>query len=371
MRIAFVLRGYWDRPYRTLAAVLGVALPIVSMLIQFGFYDAVMTTATHFYQNLRFDLLLSSPDYLEFSQPGSIPRESLTRALSVQGVRQSQPVFISIQSWRVPQTDRIHQILVLGIDPLRNPFAPIGQEALLQRRDTLEFDRNSRPALGNWAKGMVAEVGGRALDVVDTFAFGPGFNALGLCVVSDRTFDRLQPFPDRVSLGLIQLDGKVPGDVVAEHLRRLLAPDVRVATRAQVFDGERSYWRSATSLGINLSVGCGIVLLVGIVVIYNILSSDIANRLTEYATLKAIGFDDAALGSLVRLQAVGFALLAIPLALGLAEAGYWLTRRETFLPVQLTWSRSIAALGLGVVISLLAAQLAIGRLKRADPGDLF
>ena len=371
MRIAFVLRGYQDRPYRTLAAVFGVALPVVSMLIQLGFYDAVMTASTHFYRSLRFDVLLLSPDYLEFSQPGSIPRASLARSRAIPGVRATEPVFIGVQSWRVPRTERIHQILVLGIDPWRNPFEAIPQGDLLERRDTLLYDRYSRPALGTWTKGMVAEVGGKALDVAGTFAFGAGFSALGLCVVSDRTFDRLSALPDRISLGLVQVEPGARIDVVAERLRSELAPDVEVATRAQVLERERAYWRDATSLGINLAVGCAIALLVGIVVIYNILSSDIASRLSEYATLKAMGFDDALLAGLIRLQAVGFALLAIPLSLGLAEIGYWFTRRETFLPVRMTWGRSAVALGLGLVMSLLAAQWSLRRLRRADPGDLF
>ena len=201
MRIAFVLRGYQDRPYRTLAAVFGVALPVVSMLIQLGFYDAVMTAATHFYRSLRFDVLLLSPDYLEFSQPGSIPRASLARSRAIPGVRATEPVFIGVQSWRVPRTERIHQILVLGIDPWRNPFEAIPHGDLLERRDTLLYDRYSRPALGTWTKGMVAEVGGKALDVAGTFAFGAGFSALGLCVVSDRTFDRLSALAESVPPG--------------------------------------------------------------------------------------------------------------------------------------------------------------------------
>ena len=95
MRIGFVLRGYLEKPSRTLAAVLGVTLPVVSILIQFGFYGAVMTTSTQFYRHLRFDLVLLSPDYLVFSRPGSIARSRLTQALAVSGVREVDPLYVA------------------------------------------------------------------------------------------------------------------------------------------------------------------------------------------------------------------------------------------------------------------------------------
>ena len=142
---------------------------------------------------------------------------------------------------------------------------------------------------------MVAELGSREMEIADTFAFGPGFSALGLCVVSERTFERLTNRSDRISIGLLEIDKTNSSALVAERLGRTLPPDVLVETRDQLLDRERSYWRSATSLGINLAFGCSVSILVGIIVIYNVLSSDISNRLSEYATLKAIGFDDSAL----------------------------------------------------------------------------
>ena len=371
MRIGFVLRGYLEKPSRTLAAVLGVTLPVVSILIQFGFYGAVMTTSTQFYRHLRFDLVLLSPDYLVFSRPGSIARSRLTQALAVSGVREVDPLYVGFQDWKAPRADAVQQILVLGVDPERNPFSAVTDPARLRRRDTLLFDRRSRRDLGVWKGGMVAELGSRAMDVTDTFAFGPGFSALGLCVVSDRTFERLAKRSDRVSIGLVQVDDSRPPEVVAQRLHEILPNDVVIETREQLLARERSYWRSATSLGVNLAVGCGVALLVGIIVIYNVLSSDISNRLSEYATLKAMGFDDGLLSSLIRIQAGGFALMAFLPSLGLAEVGYWITRKETFLPVSMSWFRVAGVLGLGIAMSLISAGLALKRLERADPGDLF
>lgn len=371
MRINFVLRGYLDRPYRTLAAVLGVTVPVVSILIQFGFYGAVMETATQFYTHLRFDVALLSPDYLVFSRPGSIPRERLTQSLGIPGVREVEPLSVGFQDWRIPRADSVQQILVLGIDPERSPFTAVPDARRLEVRDSVLFDRHSRPDLGAWKKGMVAELGDRAVKISDTFAFGPGFSALGLCVVSERTLESITNRPDRVSIGLVEADGSEPAERTAERLRRILPSDVVVETRERLLAQEKSYWRNATSLGINLAVGCGVSILVGIIVIYNVLSSDISNRLSEYATMKAMGFDDRALASLVRLQAAGFALLAFPVSLGLAEIGYQVTRHETFLPVHMTWVRGAGVLVLGLGMALFSGQLAMRRLRYADPGDLF
>lgn len=371
MRSTFILRGYFHRPHRTAAAVLGIALPVVAILIQFGFYDAVMTTSTQFYTHLHFDVALVSPDYLVFSRPGSIPRERLTQSLSVPGVEGAEPLSVAFLDWRNPRSGSVQQILVLAVDPERNPFLALSNTRQIALRDTVLFDRYSRPDLGSWRDGMVAELGDHAVRIADTFAFGPGFSALGLCVVSERTLESITGRPDRVSMGLVQTGPAEAATVTAARLRRILPEDVIVRTREQLLDQEAGYWRSATSLGINLTVGCGVSILVGIIVLYNFLSSDISSRLSEYATLKAMGYDDRMLASLVRLQAVGFALMALPISLVLADFGYRVTRHQTFLPVEMTWFRGTGVLALGLAMAALSAQFALRRLEHADPGDLF
>ena len=55
--------------------------------------------------------------------------------------------------------------------------------------------------------------------------------------------------------------------------------------------------------------------IVGAVIVYQILSSDVAEHLPEYATLKAIGYSDRYLLLVVFQEALILAILALSLAL--------------------------------------------------------
>ena len=59
-----------------------------------------------------------------------------------------------------------------------------------------------------------------------------------------------------------------------------------------------------------------VALVVGSVVVYMVLSNDVANHLREYATLKAMGYTDGFLRGVVMQQAVVMALLGYIVSLG-------------------------------------------------------
>ena len=61
-------------------------------------------------------------------------------------------------------------------------------------------------------------------------------------------------------------------------------------TRAEIAAHERRHWVTKTSVGIIFGFGVFVALLVGIAIVYQVLSSDISSRLAEFATLKAIGY---------------------------------------------------------------------------------
>ena len=63
-------------------------------------------------------------------------------------------------------------------------------------------------------------------------------------------------------------------------------------------------------------MGVVISVLVGFVVVYQVLSSDIADHMAEYATLKALGATDRRIAGVVIEQALLLGLIGYGLALG-------------------------------------------------------
>ena len=84
--------------------------------------------------------------------------------------------------------------------------------------------------------------------------------------------------------------------------------DVEILTRQQALDREEHRWVHETPLGQIFTLGVWVALFVGVAIVYQVLSTDIANMMGEYATLKAMGYGAKYLTKVVLMQAV---LLAV------------------------------------------------------------
>jgi putative ABC transport system permease protein len=62
-------------------------------------------------------------------------------------------------------------------------------------------------------------------------------------------------------------------------------------TKEEFIASEKKFWSEDPS-GIVLDFGAMMGFIVGVIVVYQILFTDVTDHLTEYATLKAIGYAD-------------------------------------------------------------------------------
>ena len=84
---------------------------------------------------------------------------------------------------------------------------------------------------------------------------------------------------------------------------------LRILTVAEMIGRERAFWQIHTPIGQIFWLGVILGFIVGMVICYQVLSSDIRDHLAEYATLKAIGYGNTYLVKVVCRQAVWLALL--------------------------------------------------------------
>jgi putative ABC transport system permease protein len=191
--------------------------------------------------------------------------------------------------------------------------------------------------------------------------------------MSDQNFARLYdgyPLED-VSLGLVTLRPGADPAEVARLLRDALPPDVRVLSRAEQAAHEKRYWAVQSSVGLTCGFGTAVAIVVGLVILYQVLATDLANHLPEYATLKALGYRDSDLARLVLLKVVLLGLLAYAPALPLALLIYAVTRASAHLPMFMTGPRVLVVLAIALAMGALSARLALHKLRTADPADLY
>ena len=110
---------------------------------------------------------------------------------------------------------------------------------------------------------------------------------------------------------------------------------------------------------------------VGVVIVYQVLSTDVNAHLAEYATFKAMGYRNSYLLGVVFEEAIILAALGFVPSVAIALGLYRLTAAATALPLSLPVARALWVLVLTIVMCGLSGAIATRRLQSADPADIF
>lgn len=363
---------------RLLVAVAGVAFAVLLIFMNLGFLGSLTKTASIMYERMNADLFLVSPLTIEMSSAKTFPRKRLYQVAGIDGVERVMPLYAGYQQWRNPETRISRAIYLFGFNPNDPVFDfpeldTLAERQALDRPNVAFIDRLSRPEFGSQATGTTTEVNRRTISIAGQFTMGGGFAADAVAVISDRQFRRLFPRQplDFINLGLVQLAPGVEPEPMVAELEALLPADVRVLTKEQIIERDRAYWIGATSTGFIFSLGVTVAFTVGTVIVYQILYSDISDHLSEYATLKAMGYRNNYLFGVVLQEAVILAVMGYVPGFALSMGLYELTLRATNLPISMNLGRALFVLCLAVVMCSLSGLISVRKAMTADPAEVF
>lgn len=358
------------------------------MFMQLCFQDALYASATQVHQNLRGDLFLISSQYKALTACQSFPRSRLYQALGFDGVESVSPLYLQFARLKNPKNGQKYQIYAIGLEPAKPALnlPEVNQNLnILQLPDVLLFDRASRPDFGPIAeefeqgKPVSIEIFnynepiGYRVKVGGLFSLGPSFGVDGNLIVNYSTF--LRTFQDRragkIDVGLISLKPGADPQKVKANLSANLPKDVKVFTRQSFVAFEKDYWSLRTPIGFVFSLMVTMGFVVGVVVVYQILYSNISNHLVEYATLKAMGFKNNYLLGVVFQQALILAALGYIPGLAISLGLYDLAKNATHLPVVMSLDKALIVLIGGILMCCISGFFSISKLRSADPGDIL
>jgi len=214
---------------------------------------------------------------------------------------------------------------------------------------------------------------GHRFTIGGAYVLGTGFLGLGVALASEANFFRMFPNrpPDAVNLGFIQLKpGSDPAEV-ARALRGVLPAETQVMTRDELTAHEVAFWTTKTGTGLIFGSGLIVAFIVGIMILYQTLATQITRQLPQFAMLKAIGHTNRTLDRIVLLQALMVMLIAFVPALLVALCAYSVIRSQTLLPVTMSPTELGGVFVVAVFMSTISAMLSLVRLRRADPADIF
>jgi putative ABC transport system permease protein len=251
------------------------------------------------------------------------------------------------------------------------------QQALLKNGDAVLVDRRARTFLGMDGTATETDLNGERVQIAGSFVLGPDFMSDGTLAMSDRLFAKLLP-GNRDSAARLPIEAIVIklrfGETVSavqSALRAALPDTSSVMTKAEIVDFERKFQAELSSAGPIFWLGAIVGFVVGMLISYQVIYTDLSDQLPQYATLKAIGYKTSYLVRSVLGQAALSALAGYVPAWLLCIAAYRIIGAFTMLPLHMTLQLTMLTLGLTLGMCLLAAALAVRRVISADPAEIF
>lgn len=366
---------------KLVAALLGVMFACLLVFMQLGFRDALYASIAVVPRHLSGDLFIQHKQTEALWRTVPFARAEMLRAFAHPDVEAVTPLYIAQLPWKNPATRTKRTLMVWGSEPREHLFSLPGLEnysRALTRQDTVVFDELSRPEFGPVSEllkqgPLRTEVNDRKVEVLGTVRLGASFAADGNLMTSDQNFLRINPSQsaDQVNVGVVRL--KPGADVLAvqDFLRTRLNEDVHVFTKKELEEYEFAYWKNNAPVGFIFGFGVVMGLVVGMVIVYQILFTDITNHLNEFATLKAIGYSHGYLLMVVFASSLILAVIGFIPGFLLSLALYYLAEMVIYIPMPMPPEKVIMVFSLILVMCMTAGALAMRKLRGADPATMF
>ncbi len=370
-------------PMRFAMALAGVSFAVILVFMQLGFMNMLFDTTVMFHKQLKADIVLVNPAARNLIDIRTFPRRRLIQALGVEGVADGEAFYIGQVNWVKPGTSDRGIILAFGVRGDFDVFHTPGVTALqpgLSVPGTALFDTGSRGDFRAFSKLIAdgarptTEVAGKTIQFDGIFRLGASFGSEGSIIVSDQTFFAISPkaLPTTPNLGIIRVESGHDPEVVAQRIAAVVAgEDVKVMTMQQFITTSRNFLSRESPIAYIFSFGVMMGLVVGIIIVIQILSTDVQDHLPEYATFKAMGFTNRSLLSIVYEQSAILTVFGFVPGLIASLVCYELVRGAVSMPIAMPLDRVFLVFGMTAVMCFIAGTIALRRVSKADPAEVF
>jgi putative ABC transport system permease protein len=378
---------------RLIVAVCGVAFAVLLMFTQVGFQNALFNSQVKLIDDLNGNIFLVSKAKYTLAAEKRFPISRLNQARSCPGVRGAYPLYTELTTSVVRKIQNGmgnlgYPLRTIGFyldDPIFKSAAINRQLTKLRVRSTALIDRKSKATKfpfplddDDQLARQSIELAGQKLTLVGTFDLGTDFAHDGNLVMSAENFAHYYPYRVRfgdplsvIDIGIVELQPDANVREVREYLERTLDKDVYVMTREQFRTEEIRFWDESTPIGTIFLAGKIIGFIVGMVICYQVIYSDIADHMAEFATLKAMGYTTSYFILLILTEAVLLAVIGFVPGSAVSAGLYsWLSGKTGLLMV-MTISGLLFVFILTVAMCVASGLLAVRKLLTADPASLF
>jgi putative ABC transport system permease protein len=375
---------------RLFVALAGVGFAVVLMFMQMGFRNALFYSTVKIVTDLDADILLINRAQYALPARQSFDIKRILQARACPGVAAVYPIYTETvgTEWKPASGGKPYSIRVIAFDPDDPVFLTPevrAQAAVLRQPDVALIDSRSKQQYGIpkklelLRKQTGAELANHSIRVEGTFPLGTDFANDGNLIMSSANLARYFPFRamgadplSTVDLGLVKIKPDADLHAVQQELVRCFADtELAVYRKHELIDKEIGFWDRSTPIGYIFSVGTIMGFVVGVIICYQIIHSDIADHLPEFATLKAMGYPNRFFIRLVLQMSFHLSVIAYVPGLLLSWIIYQTLAHSTGLLLELTALHAALVFLLTLGMCTASGCLAMRKVLEADPAELF
>lgn len=362
-------------------AVLGVTFANLLLIVQIGIMNSMSAATIKPYEFFSADIMISAQDANTLREGENVSRQWLVQAFEHPDVVSAMRLYVA--QIVIQKEDKNLNVTAFGVDPSQPTYladAIGGQADFLHIPKSAILDQKTR----GLSKLEVMEVShdnplefhtfGRKLLIEKTFEGGGGFGSDGYLMLSDQSFlgllrNRKPESPDHI---LVKVRRNTDPEKIAYELQGIISNDrLRIRTYQTAALEELEYQQKKRPTGVIFGFGVIMGILVGFSIIYQVLSAEVNDHLSEYATLKAIGYSYQFLLGIIIEEAVILAVIGFSIGVTLSSVLLSIMAAATSLQLEVTVELAVLAL-LGTTLSCaFSGVIATRRLIKSDPGELF
>jgi putative ABC transport system permease protein len=366
----------------------GITFAVVLMFMQTGFRNALFDSNVRIVEEkINVDIVIRSKSRFMLSSGQQMPLHHVITARSCEGVHLAEPLYIENMASGIRRAGfSSRTIRVIAFDPKSETFVKFGLKDLadaLAQQGTAAADIKSKKMFGlprtsdELTNDVFGELSGKQVRIVGLFESGINFSNDGNLVMTPQNFSEYFSFRGNgdplsaVDYGLVRCVEGVDVEQVVSRLKNVLGPNVFVQTRDSFLESERNFWGKNTPIGLIFWVGTMIGFVVGLIICYQVLATDIADHLGEFATLKAMGYPSTFFAAVVVIQSLLMSLVSFVPGLVIALVAFQFVNIGTGLVMFLNIERTATVMGLTVLMCVISGIIALRKLLSADPATLF
>lgn len=371
----------WNLAIRTLlydrgkliAGLVGVIFSVVLVNIQGGLFSGLIGKASLLVDRSGADIWIGHKGMHNVDFPHSIPTRWIHRVRSIPGVIEAEPMRIGFTEISLPQGG-FESVAVVGVtegSELGRAYDIIeGPENALDFPNSVIVDQCDDKKLASPEIGELREIGGRKVRITGKCRGVLSFLVAPYIFTNyNHSAELAGTDPSMTSYFLVKVDQGVDRELVCQEIRRRLS-EVTVMPTVEYASTSVNFWMTRTGIGLSFGAATLMGLMVGLVMVGQTLYAMVLDRISEFATLKAIGSTEKEIILLLLAQSTAVALVGIAIGTLISMLMQFLLstpRTEINISIYL-YSASAA---LVFVICLIASALPYLRIRRVDPHSVL